>query len=174
MKIAITGHRPNKLGNDYSLSGKLISKIKEKLQEVIDLYKPDTLISGMALGIDTLWAKLAHENNINLIAAIPCKNQEKMWVSSSKIQYWEILENPLTTIVNISDEEYSISCMQKRNEWMVDNCDLLVAVWDGTNGGTGNCVSYAKAQHKEMIIINPTQLMQASVILEALKKQINS
>jgi len=38
---------------------------------------------------------------------------------------------------------------------MVDNCDKLVAVWDGTKGGTSHCVGYAKKQGKEIIRINP-------------------
>ena len=62
MRIAITGHRPNKLGNDYDLTGLLIQKIKVKLQEIINDKRPTHLISGMALGIDTLWAQLALEN----------------------------------------------------------------------------------------------------------------
>ncbi len=45
--------------------------------------------------------------------------------------------------------------MQKRNEWMVDNCDMLVAVWDGTDGGTYNCIDYAKRMKKPRILIDP-------------------
>lgn len=158
MKIAITGHRPNKLDNDYNLTSPLISKIKELLQEIVDKEKPSLLISGMALGVDTLWAKIAHENKINLVAAIPCKNQDKVWVSQSKKLYQTLLENSLTTTIYISEEEYNSECMQKRNEWMVDNCDLLIAVWDGTQGGTSNCVSYAKKQNKLIIEINPDDI----------------
>lgn len=29
--------------------------------------------------------------------------------------------------------------MQKRNEYMVDLADKVVAVWDGSKGGTDNC-----------------------------------
>jgi nucleoside 2-deoxyribosyltransferase len=31
---------------------------------------------------------------------------------------------------------------------MVDNCDTVVAVWNGTSGGTKNCIDYAKKQNK--------------------------
>ncbi len=48
--------------------------------------------------------------------------------------------------------------MDKRNKWMVDNCDLLIAVWNGTSGGTANCVNYAKSINKQIIIINPNSL----------------
>lgn len=65
-------------------------------------------------------------------------------------------------IINESDEVYYVSeerythwCMNKRNEWMVDNSDLVIAVWDGTKGGTANCVRYAVKQGKEITKLEP-------------------
>lgn len=46
-------------------------------------------------------------------------------------------------IVYVSIGKYAAWKMQKRNEWMVNNCDILLAIWDGTNGGTKNCIDYA-------------------------------
>lgn len=47
-------------------------------------------------------------------------------------------------VVIVSSGGYGVEKMQVRNEWMVDHCDLLVALWDGSSGGTGNCVRYAR------------------------------
>ena len=43
---------------------------------------------------------------------------------------------------------------------MVDNCDLLIALWDGkSKSGTTNCVNYAKNKlKKDILIINPKTL----------------
>lgn len=166
MKIAITGHRPHKLGNDYDLTSDLIRKIKQELQHIIteyndigrDNWTPLSLISGMALGIDTLWAELAIENKIPLIAAIPCSGQDLKWPIKSQKTYQDIITHPNCTRNYISDKPYNSTCMQKRNEWMVDNCNLLIAVWDGTSGGTANCVNYAKSVNKPIIYINPKEL----------------
>ena len=49
--------------------------------------------------------------------------------------------------------------MQKRNEYMVDKCDILLAVWDGSAGGTNNCVKYARKLDKEIIIIDPRKIL---------------
>ncbi len=167
MKIAITGHRPNKLGDDYDLTSPLILSIKQYLQDMLDdhmLHATDnsdiTLISGMALGIDTLWAELAIENGLQLIAAIPCQNHESLWSKASIERYHKILNNPLTTIIMVTNEPYSGICMQKRNEYMVNNCDLLVSVWDGTSGGTGNCVTYAKSVGREIYLVNPKRFLK--------------
>ena len=45
--------------------------------------------------------------------------------------------------------------MQKRNEYMVDLADVVIAVWDGSNSGTGNCIKYAQKCGKEIIQITP-------------------
>lgn len=43
--------------------------------------------------------------------------------------------------------------MQKRNEYMVDLADIVIAVWDGSASGTGNCVRYAERCGKQIIQI---------------------
>lgn len=155
MIIAVTGHRPDKLNDEYSLSGPVSLRIKKTLQGVINRLKPDTMISGMALGVDMIWALLAIENNIPLIAAIPCKDHSSKWPISSRNLYDSILANPLVTIHMVSEEAYDNVCMQRRNEWMVNNCDLLVGIWDRTSGGTANCIKYAIDSKKPHIIFEP-------------------
>lgn len=159
MKIAITGHRPNKLGNDYDLTSPLLMWIKQEIHKIVDheilQFKDITLITGMALGIDTLFAKIAIESKLPFIAAIPCKGQDSMWKVPSRMLYQELLQHELCSPYYVTKGLYSSTCMQKRNEWMVDNCDLLIAVWDGSNGGTANCVNYAAKQGKFTVFINP-------------------
>lgn len=147
MKIAATGHRPNKLGKEYGLKGPYSFYIKTELQKYINIYKPDTIISGMALGVDSIFALLAIENNLDLIAAIPCVGQEKKWPQSSQNLYNDILKYDKCTKIVLANH-YTLQCMQNRNIYMVDNCDRLIAVWDGTNGGTKNCINYAKSTNK--------------------------
>lgn len=165
MKIAITGHRPNKLGNDYELKSPLAMWIKREIEDKVadQLYgkrdEEHTLISGMALGIDTLFAKIAVEMKIPFIAAIPFKGQEGRWPIHSKNLYYELLQKAQS--IQVVDINVGISWMEyqklpyglylsqkmdQRNKWMVDNCDKLIAVWDGTGGGTYNCVTYAQQQ----------------------------
>jgi len=74
--------------------------------------------------------------------------------------YNKILNHPLVTRYYVdNDPEYKASKMQKRNIWIVDNSDGLVAVWDGTPGGTANCVEYARNKsretNKKIFYINP-------------------
>ena len=48
--------------------------------------------------------------------------------------------------------------MQKRNEYMVDNSDYVIAVWNGKPSGTGNTVKYAKKKNKVALLVNPKTL----------------
>ena len=156
MIVAITGHRPNRLNNEYDLDGPCTEYLKSELQKVIDDWKPTRIISGMAIGVDTLWALLAIKNKIPLTAAIPFAGQEKRWPKESQERYWKILQHSGTNTVTVSEGGYAPWKMQTRNAYMVDECDKLVAVWNGAAGGTGNCVKYAQKKNKgPHIIIDP-------------------
>ncbi len=54
--------------------------------------------------------------------------------------------------------EYTSDCMDKRNRYMVDHADYILAVWNGCPSGTGNTVRYAHKKGKSIIVINPVSL----------------
>jgi uncharacterized phage-like protein YoqJ len=144
------------LGNEYALRGPISTYIKREMMKVIKAEKPKTMISGMALGVDTIFALLALELEIPLMAAIPCQGQDRMWRQESKDLYKSILDNPLTTVHFVDDGPYTAYKMILRDQWMVNKCDKLLAVWNGdTHGGTYQTVKYAKSMRKDIIRINP-------------------
>jgi predicted Rossmann fold nucleotide-binding protein DprA/Smf involved in DNA uptake len=109
----------------------------------------------MALGGDTLFALACLELEIPLLAAIPFCDQEKRWPKASKELYYEILNNKLVTSHIVTQGAYNLTAFQIRNEYMVDLCDKLLAIHDGTRGGTYNTVRYAQSIDKDIILINP-------------------
>ena len=54
--------------------------------------------------------------------------------------------------------EYTPDCMDKRNRYMVDHADSILAVWNGCPSGTGNTVRYVHKKGKSIIVINPVSL----------------
>lgn len=156
-----TGHRPDKLyGYNPSIQGnyKILIQLKENIIKMIDS-GVDTFISGMALGIDTWAARIVLKlketyPHIKLVAAIPCANHSGRWVQSSKDE-WQMIVDRCDTVHYVSDQAYTHWCMQDRNVWMVDNSKYVIAVWDGTKGGTANCVKYAEKKDKNIEIIRP-------------------
>lgn len=160
MKICVTGHRPDKLYG-YNLKDSRYKKLFKKFKELL-IEDCTEAITGMALGADTLFAlaviKLKQEGyDIKLHCAIPCRNHSKNWNNSDQTLYSYILKNA-DEVKLVSDEDYRPYLMQKRNEYMVDHADKVIAVWDGSKGGTYNCVKYAEMQNKEIIRIDPNDI----------------
>lgn len=158
MKICVTGHRPNKLYG-YNLSDPRWQKLKEQFKQILKENNCDETITGMALGVDTVFAlavlELKDEGyDIKLHCAIPCKNHSCKWIKESVDQYNEILSKA-DIVKLVSDEEYKPWLMQKRNEYMVNLADKVIAVWDVSSGVTANCVRYAKSIGREIIMIKP-------------------
>jgi uncharacterized phage-like protein YoqJ len=145
MIACFTGHRPTKIGG-YDETHPLRVRIRAALSTAIDRAIGegfDTFISGMALGVDTDAAELVLEKGQKLIAAVPFVGQESKWISGIE-RYRHILSQ--AEVVIVSPGGYSAQKMQVRNEYMVDRSSLLIAVWDGTSGGTANCVRYAQSK----------------------------
>lgn len=153
MIVAFTGHRPDKIGG-YKLPNPTYIHICQQIDKALRELKPEKVITGMALGIDQWAAMIAYKLKIPFLAAIPFENQESKWPQSSQDTF-KLLRKLATEEVIVSPGGYAASKMQVRNEWMVDHCDKLIAVWDGSKGGTGNCVEYARSIKKDIYFINP-------------------
>ena len=153
MIVAFTGHRPDKLGG-YKLPNDTYIKVCQKIDKTLRELKPEKVITGMALGVDQWVAMIAHKLGIPFLAAIPFDNQEIKWPPSSQ-KIYRLLRKLASEEVIVSEGKYAASKMQVRNKWMCDQCDKLIAVWDGSDGGTANCINYAKSIGREIIFIDP-------------------
>jgi uncharacterized phage-like protein YoqJ len=142
--ISITGHRPSSLPNRYDMQGKDNKFLRYRLELAIKRLKPAILLTGMALGVDQWAAELAVRFKIPFIACIPFAGQETLWPPIAQRHYKKLLDKAWKIEI-ISDGHYEPWKMQKRNEHLVDSCDILLAVFNGdTDSGTGHCVRYAE------------------------------
>ncbi|KAF6565348.1 DUF1273 family protein [Paenibacillus sp. EKM202P] len=183
--LSFTGHRPNKLGNCYSLTDKQSIYIKNKIEPVlIDLIKNEGLerfISGGAIGFDQIafWTvqglKKRYYPSIVNIVAVPFKNQPIKWLDKeTQLWYKKMLdiadevvyvdELPLYRVEEVPIGEYHVAKMQKRNEYMVDKSRIVVAAWDRTKGGTGNCCRYARKVGKTLYTLRPQNDFELDIL----------
>lgn len=157
--FAATGHRPDKLGGyNADVHQRLVALAWTYLGKA----RPDQVISGMALGWDQAWAEAATHHNIPFIAAVPFEGQEMRWPRSSQVAYTALLAQAAEVQFidpDVRGAEEAIRAMQRRNRWMVDRCSQLVALWNGTSGGTSNCIRYATT--KGRFIVNLWDYWQA-------------
>lgn len=141
--VSATGHRPDKLGGyTPAVDAALLALAIRSLQQLV----PDQVISGMALGWDTAIALAAIDCGIPLICAIPFPNQASRWPTDSFVR-WLMIQTKASKIHTVA-KDYSLAALQQRNEWMVDNSVHILALWNGSSGGTANCIRYAMKQNK--------------------------
>lgn len=155
--VAVTGHRPDKLYG-YDTADPRYDMLRERLSAQFEELGATHLVTGMALGFDQLAFEVAKERGMKVTAAVPFQGQAGNWPKASQEQYQEMLSRADRAVV-VSQGEYSPEKMQTRNEWMVDHADSVIACWDGSSGGTENCVRYAKSRHKDIDTIRPQEIL---------------
>lgn len=142
--VAATGHRPDKLGG---YSAVIADKLEALAAEELFKRKPGTVITGMALGWDQAVGWAAKALRIPFHAYIPFLGQESKWPRHSRAKYIELLSYA-DEIVVCSPGDYAPQKMHIRNERMIDVCDEVLALWNGSPGGTEACLVYARARSR--------------------------
>jgi uncharacterized phage-like protein YoqJ len=163
--VMFTGHRSQNLPFGFDETNPKCIKMKEIIKtqicELIENEFAIKFISGMAIGVDMICAEIVLElkkeyANITLECAIPCESQPDRWSESFKQRYYNILnECDKKTILQ---KDYTNDCMYKRNEYMVDNSDIVMAVWNGKKSGTSYTVEYAQKKGRRVLVLNPDKL----------------
>ena len=149
--VVATGHRPDKCGG-FTTPAQLL--LKQIAIDWLAALNPRGTVSGMALGWDTAIVEASLHLGLPYVACIPFRGQESQWPASSQRTYHEYLRKAANVIV-CSSGPYSSYKMQIRNERMIDmaleygpgsNNSILLAMWNGTSGGTENCLLYARTR----------------------------
>ena len=149
MSVCFSGYRPEKLPWGEDESDPRCAALKKRLYDAAESacaqgYRH--FICGMARGSDLYCAEAVlalreRHSEVTLEAAIPCPTQADGWSAAQRERYHRILEQcDYETMVQ---EHYTRECMQRRNRYMVDHSDLLIALHDGLPGGTRYTIEYA-------------------------------
>lgn len=146
--ISVTGHRPDKLGGYNNPKAEERLNIFAKQVVISETKGPVTWVTGMAQGWDTAIAQACFDLGCAYIAVIPFVGQEKVWPVERQ-RYYEFLLSNAADLLIVSDKQ-EMSAFNRRNYRMVDMTRKTVALWDGTRGGTSNCVAYAKSKGHEV------------------------
>jgi uncharacterized phage-like protein YoqJ len=120
----------------------------------LKIISPDVVITGMASGVDLWAAKIAHLHGMKYWCIRPWAGHGAR--VADKHDYEMALKYcDFTVAVHPSVNYPGAWVYQKRNEFMVDNADTVLAIWDGSSGGTANCVQYAIKKDKRVLHYNP-------------------
>jgi len=133
--IGVTGHR--KLDHDKDV-------VKEVIREKLHQYEADAVVTGMALGFDMLVAEVCLEETIPFVAAIPCKDQTKLWPPHEKIRWTELMKKAWKYKI-VSPGPFETWKLFERNRWIVDRSNIMLSYWNGVpKGGTAATVKETK------------------------------
>lgn len=160
--ICFSGHRAQKLPWGFNENAPRCVIMKKQLKEVIKQAILDGyygFITGMALGFDIICAEIVLElkkkyKHIILIGALPCKNQDCKWPIMEQKRYRSLLKK-LDITRCIYDTYIGRECMLERNRYMINNSSMLIALFNGQNGGTKSTIEYAKTQGLKVVVIEP-------------------
>ena len=146
-RVSITGHRPERIPDTEI--------VREALAKAFITLGANTVIQGMAAGVDLLAAEVAFSSHIPFWCVKPwAGHQPRSRDYLNYVRAMTLCERAI--VVNPSEKYIGPWLYQRRNEWMVDNGDILLAVWDGIEkGGTWNCIEYAVGQRKTIYRIDP-------------------
>lgn len=166
LNIALTGHRPPQL-DGYILDSPFYKQMKTHLVNIIldytEQYDEIYCHTGMALGADMIWglaiieAKGQTKTPIHLVAHIPYLQQPSVWCASKDVNTWHHLRKCATkefVYGNLCDfplslrKEKAKQFLNKRNQGMISNADILIGIYNGTSfGGTKNALQYARKKN---------------------------
>lgn len=137
MIVMTTGHRPQRLQGKEK-------EISEWYAATLASLQPEVCISGMAAGADTLFALAAIDAGRILWCYYPylrpSHDGQEEYIREYASKRWAAFKT-------FSRESYSI-----RDKAMVDDSDVVLAVYDGKPaGGTYATIEYAKSKGKQII-----------------------
>ena len=149
ISCCFSGHRPAKLPWGANERDPRCIALKERIHDAVSdaiAQGYTNFLCGMAQGCDLyfaeeiLYQKSLH-TGITLEAVIPCLTQAEGWPREDRERYARILA--AADLETVIQNEYSATCMQRRNRYMVDHSSLLITAHGGIPGGTRNTVLYA-------------------------------
>lgn len=152
MRLGISGHQ--------DIAPDVVAYVKPILIHLINEHKDDLVgVSSLAAGADQLFATLILEQGGSLHAIIPSQRYENTFPESDSLNQFRSLLARAQKIETLDYREPSEEAFLDAGHRVVDNSDLLIAVWDGRpavgKGGTADIVDYARRRCIEVRVIWP-------------------
>jgi hypothetical protein len=156
MKIGVTGHQ-NLGGQD------VVAWLREEISVVLEVARLPEGFTCLAKGADQLYAEILLTKSLPYTFVQPCHKYESTFITAEDLANFRRLYREAARIVEMPFQDPSESAFLSAGQFIVDTCELMIAVWDGRPakglGGTADVVSYAVAKRKATVHLNPvTQL----------------
>lgn len=150
MHVGVTGHRPERL-EDHE------EAVKELISEALVMTGATKLFQGMAAGVDLWSAKEAWKLKIPYVCVRPWAGHKPRIADT--VEYLKVLKHSDDVLETNKSLEYpGLIAYHTRNEFIVDNVNAMIAVWDGKPyGGAYSCIMYAWQKAIPVLRIDPEE-----------------
>ena len=158
------GYRPSKMPWGYDESDARCAEFRFRLREALEYLIGQgytDFLSGGALGFDLMAARIVLSLRekypwVRLVMVIPFDGQADKWSREQRGRWLEIIEAS-DRVIHLS-HSYDKGVFFRRNHYMVDHADLLLAAYDGQPGGTASTIAYAKRHGVRVKYIPPVKV----------------
>lgn len=160
---AFTGYRPSKMPWGYDEADIRCLDFKFRLRESLEYLIGNGYVdfySGGALGFDLMGAEMVLSLRekypwIQLIMVIPFDGQADKWTEEQRRRWQSVIETS-DRVIHIA-HDYNKGVFFRRNHYLVEQADLLLAAFDGKPGGTAGTVAYAKRHGVRVVRLAPVK-----------------
>ena len=188
LRVGVTGHRPGEkfpipaTGVVETTVGDMLDRIKSavesasaKYTEYFDgeasLYEL-VIVSSLAEGADRIVAQVGLDRGFLLDVVLPFQRDEYANdFKESKAVYFDLLKRARSVFEIEGKRTNEARAYEAAGLIMVGNVNLLIAVWDGKEpagiGGTALIVEKAIGAHVPVVMIEPVNAKQASLLWTA-------
>lgn len=138
--VAISGHQPFVLGG---ASEDLDGQLRRLAARWLARQRPYEVVTGLAAGWDMACALAALDLRLPLVAALAFPGQGENWPDDARAE--------LDRVLAACDEVATISggkgdgIWTRRDRWVIERGDRVLALWNGGKGGTGRALAYAES-----------------------------
>lgn len=151
MRIGLSGHQ--------DLPAEAKAFVSREIATVVSNESHVVGVSSLAAGADQLFASLVLQHGGRLHIVIPSDGYEQTFSDQvDRDQFRSLLERA-TTVEKLSYPEPSEEAFLAAGRSVVENSDLLLAVWDGQpakgKGGTADIVEHARNRGLTVKVIWP-------------------
>jgi hypothetical protein len=117
-------------------------------------------VTCLAVGADSLFARVVLKHNGSIEAVLPFPDYERKLQDDERHEHRRLLDRAslVTTLQRCGTDE---ECYFEAGKRVVDLADLVIAVWDGKPakglGGTADIFEYARAKRKAIVHLDPVR-----------------
>jgi ribonuclease HI len=137
--LAIFGHRPPALGgwSETPLQVALRDHLREILAAKAAMHADLRVVSGMALGTETIGAETALDLDLPLTVVLPYPEADSVWPDATRARFAAVVDRADQVVTldkrRPKSRQQAGAALSKRDAWVARQAVEAVLVWDGVD-----------------------------------------